>query len=160
MSEARSLAVAAIEGEGPAAPLGPALRALLTGGDRARDDALELLGVPTWEAARFARAQRDAWLGEAARLAAPGARPWARARALLRLAVEAGRDCGRLSPGDLLAKRGPAAVALQRAARWGAIPGTVRRLYDALGRADPEPEAASAVRGVSSPHDQPQREAA
>jgi hypothetical protein len=158
MTEARALAVAAIEGEGPAAPLGPALRALLLGGDDARDDALAALGVG--KAAAFARSQRDAWLAEAARLAAPGARPWPRARALRALAVASERARGRLPPGELLQRHGPAAVALQRAELWGTAPGTLRRLYDALARADARPVAASAGAVARCDHTPPRQEAA
>jgi hypothetical protein len=158
MTEARALAVQAIEGEGPAAPLGPALRALLLGGDDAREDALAALGIGP--AAAFARSQRDAWLAEAARLAAPGARPWARARALLALAVASERARGRLPAGELLRRHGPGAVALQRAELWGSLPGTLRRLYAALVRTDAQGVAASAGAVGRCDHTPPRQEAA
>jgi hypothetical protein len=147
--------VQAIEGGGPAAPLGPALRALLLGGDHAREDALAAVGIGS--AAAFARSQRDAWLAEAARLAAPRARPWGRARALRALAIATDRARRRLTPGELLQRHGPAAVALQRADLWGNLPSTLRRLYGALARADAAPVAASADRGATCGLDQPTR---
>jgi len=111
-----------------AAWIGDAMSRLLTG---QADDLAAALGLPGAALRDAGRLARDHWLREAGELAAPGARPWAQAGAVLRadrataVARARAQRCG-LPPGDQVA----AAIAF--AERFGPIPATQERLFAIL----------------------------
>ncbi|MFN9739263.1 MAG: hypothetical protein ACK59R_12055 [Pseudomonadota bacterium] len=155
MTEARAaeLLRCAIEGREPEAVarwLGDALSALLC---RDADGLGKALGLPGSALRDAGRVARNAWLIEAAALAAPGAAPWPAAGDLLaaeratRIARVRARRHG-MPPGDSVA------AALAMAEAFGVLPTTQEQLHTILGGTETRPRAISVVGGETgtAPH--------
>jgi hypothetical protein len=156
MTEARAAELLlrhAVEGREPeavAAWLGAALSDLLCGEAATLRAALGLPGAALRDAGRAAR---NAWLREAAALAAPGADPWAAADEVL-AAERATRVARSRARRHGMPPRDSVAAALAMAELFGTLPETQEQLYSIFGGTEARPRAISVAGGETgtAPH--------